>query len=84
MQKNFIHLRSFEDKPNYPNSKPKFCVTCGIKATQEALFNVGDGVILVEKYCDICAKNVKWAKKGSNAPKSKSSDAHGDKSGITN
>jgi hypothetical protein len=59
MQKNFIHLRSFEDKPNYPNSKPKFCVTCGIKATQEALFNVGDGVILVEKYCDACAKKVK-------------------------
>ena len=59
MQKNFMHLRSFEDKPNYPNSKPKYCVTCGIKATQEALFNVGDGVILVEKYCDVCAKDVK-------------------------
>ncbi|MGA9153970.1 MAG: hypothetical protein WBZ36_25605 [Candidatus Nitrosopolaris sp.] len=59
MQKNFMHLRSFEDKPNYPNSKPKVCVTCGIKATQEASFNVGDGVILVEKYCDVCAKNVK-------------------------
>jgi hypothetical protein len=26
------------------------------------LFNVGDGVILVEKYCDVCAKHVKWAK----------------------
>jgi hypothetical protein len=54
-----MHLRSFEDKPNYPNPKPKFCVTCGITATQEALFNVGDGVILVEKYCDVCAKHVK-------------------------
>jgi hypothetical protein len=51
MEKNFMHLRSFEDKP-------KFCVTCGIKATQEALFNVGDGVILVEKYCYVFAKNV--------------------------
>ena len=50
MQKNFMHLRSFEDKP-------KFCVTCGT-TTQEALFNVGDGVILVEKYCDVFAKNV--------------------------
>jgi hypothetical protein len=56
MQKNFIQLRSFEDKTS---SKPKFCVTCGLNATQEALFNVGDGVILVEKYCDTCAKNVK-------------------------
>jgi hypothetical protein len=26
---------------------------------QDALFNVGDGIILVEKYCDVCAKNVK-------------------------
>jgi mitochondrial fission protein ELM1 len=44
---------------HHPNSKPKFWVTCGMKATQEVLFNVGEGVILVEKYCDVCAKNVK-------------------------
>ena len=25
-------------------------------ATQEALFDVGDGVTLIEKYCDTCAK----------------------------
>jgi hypothetical protein len=59
MYKKFIHLRAFEDKPSYHNSKPRFCVTCGLRATQEALFDVGDGIILVEKYCDTCVKNMK-------------------------
>ena len=45
-------LRSF----NASSGKTKFCITCGNKATQEALFTVGDGVILVEKYCDVCAE----------------------------
>ncbi len=57
MYKRFIRLRAFEDKPSYPNSKQKVCVTCGIKASQEALFDVGDGIILIEKYCDTCAEN---------------------------
>jgi hypothetical protein len=34
---------------------PKFCVSCGKTATQEALFNV-DGAMLIEKYCDTCAE----------------------------
>jgi hypothetical protein len=57
MQKILIRLRAFEDKSSHPNSK-KFCVTCGTGATQEALFDAGDGAILVEKYCDTCVKNV--------------------------
>jgi hypothetical protein len=52
MEKVFSMLRSFIDG----SGKTKFCITCGNKATQEALFTVGDGVILVEKYCDICAE----------------------------
>jgi hypothetical protein len=59
MYKKFIQLRAFADKPSYYNSKPRFCVTCGLRATQEALFDVGDGIILVEKYCDTCVKNMK-------------------------
>ena len=59
MNKKFIRLRAFEDKPSYPNSKPKICVTCGGRATQEALFDVGNGIILVEKYCDTCVENTK-------------------------
>ena len=35
--------------------KAKFCVECGKLATQEALFSVGGGVTLIEKYCGLCA-----------------------------
>jgi hypothetical protein len=52
MEKIFSMLRSFTDS----SGKTKFCITCGNKATQEALFTVGDGVILIEKYCDTCAE----------------------------
>lgn len=52
MEKVFSSLRSFIDT----NGKTKFCITCGGMATQEALFDVGDGVTLIEKYCDTCAQ----------------------------
>ena len=52
MEKVFTTLRSFTDN----TGKTKFCITCGGIATQEALFNVGDGVTLIEKYCDTCSK----------------------------
>jgi hypothetical protein len=51
MEKTFSSLRSFVDD----DGKTKFCVSCGTIATQEALFNV-DGAMLIEKYCDSCAK----------------------------
>lgn len=54
MERIFSMLRSFVDD----GGKTKFCVTCGNKATQEALFNVGDGAILIEKYCDTCVTHV--------------------------
>ena len=53
MEKVFSTLRSFTDNNT---RKTKFCITCGGIATQEALFNVGDGVTLIEKYCDTCSK----------------------------
>jgi hypothetical protein len=52
MEKVFSQLRSFIDI----TGKTKFCITCGGIATQEALFNVGDGAMLIEKYCDTCFK----------------------------
>ena len=55
MEKIFTSLRSFVDH----NGKTKFCASCGNVATQEALFNVGGGVTLIERYCDTCAKTVK-------------------------
>ncbi|HEX5977953.1 MAG TPA: hypothetical protein VFY68_11785 [Nitrososphaeraceae archaeon] len=51
MEKVFSTLRSFDEV----SKNPKFCISCGGTATQEALFNVG-GAMLIEKYCDICAK----------------------------
>jgi hypothetical protein len=51
MQKTFSSLRSFVDA----GGKSKFCVNSGNIATQEALFDV-DGAMLIEKYCDSCAK----------------------------
>jgi len=57
MEKVFSTLRSLIDN----TGKTKFCITCGKVATQEALFNVGDGVTLIEKYCDTCSKKeVYW------------------------
>lgn len=57
MEKTFTSLRSFTD--NNHNGKIKFCASCGNLATQEALFNVGGGVSVIERYCDVCATKVK-------------------------
>ncbi|CAN5230613.1 hypothetical protein BH18THE2_BH18THE2_19930 [soil metagenome] len=54
LEKNFISLRSFVE----PKGKVKFCATCGSIATKEALFDVGGGITLIEKYCDKCAKDL--------------------------
>ena len=51
MEKNFSSIRAFIDAGG--NIKP--CVICGNMATQEAIFTV-DGAIIIEKYCDSCAK----------------------------
>jgi hypothetical protein len=51
-----MSLRSFTDV--HHNGK-KHCVSCGNLATVEALFNVGDGVTVIERYCDVCGKKVK-------------------------
>jgi hypothetical protein len=53
MKKTFSSIRAFVDV----GGKAKFCVNCGNIATQEASFNV-DGAMLIEKYCDSCAKKV--------------------------
>jgi hypothetical protein len=42
-----------------PRGKAKFCAHCGDPATQEALFRVDESVVLIERYCDRCVKNVK-------------------------
>jgi hypothetical protein len=55
MKKNFSSIRAFVDA----SGKPKYCVSCGNPATQEAIFSV-EGATMIEKYCDSCAKeNIK-------------------------
>lgn len=44
--------------PTGKEKKLKYCVTCANLATQEAYFDVGGGVIVIEKYCDACAAKV--------------------------
>jgi hypothetical protein len=51
MEKVFSSLRSFGDV----GKNPKFCVSCGNTATKEALFDVGEAMI-IEKYCDTCTE----------------------------
>ena len=55
MEKRLTSLRPFTEH----RGKKKFCAHCGNIATQEAFFEVDGGVTLIEKYCDICIKNVK-------------------------
>jgi len=38
----------------------KLCLICGNIATQKACFDVGDSARVVERYCDTCAKSVKF------------------------
>jgi hypothetical protein len=51
MEKVFSSSRSFVNV----KENPKFCVSCGNKATKEILFDVS-GAILLEKYCEACAE----------------------------
>jgi len=56
MEKTFASLRSFKD--DHHNGKIKFCASCGNLATVEALFSVGGGLTVIERYCDVCGKKV--------------------------
>jgi hypothetical protein len=59
LEKIFTSLRAYNEFEDYHKRKSRFCATCGNVATTEALFDVGGGVTVVEKYCDTCAKQVK-------------------------
>ena len=56
MEKNFMSLRAYVREDHH--GKKRFCATCGDLVTVEALFDVGNGVTVVEKYCDVCSKKV--------------------------
>ena len=56
MAKILLTLKPFV--PTGKEKKLKYCVTCANLATQEAYFDVGGGVIVIEKYCGACAVKV--------------------------
>jgi len=58
MVKSLISLKPFVHGPK--EKKLKHCSTCGSLATMEACFDVGDGVTMIEKYCDMCSKKIKF------------------------
>ena len=54
-------LRSVEPFSNERmDEELKLCLICGNIATQKACFDVGDSARVVERYCDTCAKSVKF------------------------
>jgi hypothetical protein len=57
MKKILTSLRTYALEDH--QGETKFCATCGSSATVEAFFDVGGGVTLIEKYCDLCAKKVR-------------------------
>jgi hypothetical protein len=56
MIKFLITLKPFIRPSN--GKKLRYCITCENLATQEACFDVGQQVTIIEKYCDKCAKKV--------------------------
>jgi hypothetical protein len=52
--KQFSLIRNFVNTSN----RARQCIICGSAATQEALFDVGNGMSIIERYCDLCIKNV--------------------------
>ena len=48
-------LTSLRPLTDIHHTGKKFCVSCGNKATQEGLFEVGVGVTVRKGYCDLCA-----------------------------
>lgn len=54
--KSLLTLKPFVNGPK--EKKPKHCSTCGSLATMEACYDVGDGVTMIEKYCEPCSKKI--------------------------
>lgn len=47
------------------SGKQKTCRSCGGQATKEVRFEVGNDILVVERYCDRCAASVLEASKRS-------------------
>jgi hypothetical protein len=54
MNKFFSSIRKYENQL----TNPKECKSCRGPATKDVLFAVGNGIVLIERYCDQCAQSV--------------------------
>ncbi|HEY6949474.1 MAG TPA: hypothetical protein VI146_02600 [Nitrososphaeraceae archaeon] len=50
-------LKSIEPFTSIPEKNSRFCITCGELATMLVKFDTV-GAIIIEKYCDRCAKAI--------------------------
>jgi hypothetical protein len=50
-------LRSIEPFTANPAKNARFCIHCGQVATKIAYYNI-EGAVILEKYCDVCAKEI--------------------------
>lgn len=54
MKKLFSSVRNYDNQ----TVNQKVCKSCGQPATKEALFEIGGGMMLIERYCDPCVQTV--------------------------
>lgn len=54
VNKQFSLMRNLANDASMPSQKT--CRDCGLPATKEVLFAVGDDLRVVERYCDPCAQ----------------------------
>jgi hypothetical protein len=54
MNRIFTSIRAYQSISN----SPRACLDCGQPATKDALFDVGNGIAVIERYCDQCAKTI--------------------------
>lgn len=55
MHRVFSAIRSYS---NNVSNTPRACRECGQPATKDALFDVGNGIAVIERYCDQCVETV--------------------------
>lgn len=54
MNKRFLSVRSLAISSSGPSGKQKKCRDCDQPATKEAIFDVGNGISVLERYCEPC------------------------------
>ena len=55
MHRVFSTIRAYN---NNVSNAPRACRECGQLATKDALFDVGNGIAVIERYCDQCVETV--------------------------